>query len=58
MLNAHTIRKIAVESMRDPRTVRKVIEQGATEGVVAVSVREAAKRLGIQLPQRATQGDG
>lgn len=47
--SAHLIRALAVEARRDPRTVRRVID-GRGRGLADLCVREAAKRLGIELP--------
>jgi hypothetical protein len=48
-LNAHEIRKIAVEARRDPRSVVAVIA-GTAAPMTEVTVKEAAQRLGIKLP--------
>ena len=48
-LTAHDIRRLAVEARRDPRSVEAVIE-GRARDVTALAVREAAARLGIELP--------
>jgi hypothetical protein len=43
------VRRLSVEARRDPRSVRNVVD-GRAKAVVALSVREAADRLGIDLP--------
>jgi hypothetical protein len=48
-LSAHLIRDLAVEARRDPRTVRRVID-GRGRGLADLCVREAAAKLGIELP--------
>jgi hypothetical protein len=48
-LTAHDIRRLAVESRRDPRTVRNVIA-GRARDLAKLEISEAAERLGIALP--------
>ena len=48
-LTAHDIRRISVEARRDPRSVEAVIE-GHAKPLTELVVREAAARLGIELP--------
>jgi hypothetical protein len=50
-ISAHDIRRLAVEARRDPRTVKAAIEGRARE-LATLDVREAAQRLGIELPPR------
>jgi hypothetical protein len=56
MFDAHTVRRIAVESKRDPRSVRRVIAHLTGEGTddgstprptVVAGVVEAATKLGL-----------
>ena len=53
-LSAHTIRRLSVESMRDPRSVLRVVAGRPVRSVVEQSVRDAAARLGIVLPEPAS----
>ena len=48
-ISAHDVRRLSVESRRDPRTVKAVIDGRARE-LAKLAVREAAERLGIALP--------
>jgi hypothetical protein len=47
-LDPHTIRRIAVEAGRDPRTVQAV-SRGQGSPLASAAIREAARRLGIDL---------
>jgi hypothetical protein len=47
--SAHLIRALAVEARRDPRTVQRVIA-GRGRGLANLCVRDAAAKLGIELP--------
>jgi hypothetical protein len=48
-LSAHDIRRLAVESRRDPRTVKSVVEGRPARDMATLDIREAADRLGISI---------
>jgi hypothetical protein len=54
MLEPHDIRRIAVESYRDPRTVRACYAGRRVAPLALASVRDAAVRLGYPPPGEAT----
>jgi hypothetical protein len=54
ILTPHVIRKIAVEAVRDPKSVRRVIAGQPCRATVEQAIREAATRLGIALPPPAS----
>jgi hypothetical protein len=49
-LDPHLIRRLAVESFRAERTVRRWLAGEAVQPVAAASLEAAAARLGVPLP--------
>jgi len=50
MLDPHTVRRISVESFRDPRTVLACYSGGKVSALALASVTAAAVRLGLPPP--------
>jgi len=53
MLDPHTVNRIAVESYRDPRTVRAVYAGRKVAALSRSAVVAAAVRLGLPTPEAA-----
>ncbi len=47
---AHVVRMIAVRAKRDPRSVERVFRGDNVKPIVAASVRDACRELGIDVP--------
>lgn len=52
--DAHTVRRLAVESCTDPRSVLKVINGENVRSVTRARVLKAMRRLGLVTPDEAT----
>jgi hypothetical protein len=55
-LDAHTVRRIAVEAKRDPRTVQRWLEGERGKSTADAAIAEAVDRLGLGREASPSEG--
>jgi hypothetical protein len=56
-MDAHDVRRIAVEALVDPRTVRKYLDGHPVAKLTVRRIESAARRLGLVLDAGRTRAD-